>query len=104
MSRVRTPLYKSVVNPDGSITEHPIVFYTGLDRVLGNFLDVTDSRFAGSEFDEQGEGYLFEWNERFGISTNLIGLTEETMRDGTQILVAVESYLTKIGILKNNKI
>lgn len=103
MSRIRKSLHEAVVNPDGSITEHPIVLYSGNDMILGKFLDITDSRFAGSEQDKQGEGYLFEWSEVFGISTNLIGLTEKSMKDEKQILHAVESYLTKIGVLKTTK-
>jgi len=89
-----------MVEPDGSITEHPTRLIWGNDHVLGKFLDIIDVRYAGTEQDEQGEGYLFEWSTLFGISTNLIGLTEESMKDEKQILQAVEIYLTKIGVIK----
>jgi len=54
-------------------------FTHGSDHVLGAFLDITDSRYAGTEDDLQGEGYLFEWSSLFGITTNLIEATIEDL-------------------------
>lgn len=55
--------------PDNS----SIHIHYGTDHAIGKFLDITDDRFAGIDADDQGEGYVFEWSEMFGITINLIG-------------------------------
>ncbi len=64
-----------LLSPENETTE----FIHGSDHALGAFLDITDSRFAKSGKDEQGEGYVFEWSSLFGITTNLIGATMEDL-------------------------
>ena len=51
-----------------------ITLVFGYDRALGSFIQITDARYASTPEDKQGEGYVFEWNESFGVSTDLIGL------------------------------
>jgi hypothetical protein len=55
------------------ITRH-ITIITGEDRVLGNFIQITDSRFAGTADDPQGEGYVYDGDQDTGVMTNLIGI------------------------------
>jgi len=54
-----------------------ITIYFGTDHALGLWLDITDKRYAVSEQDEQGEGYVYEYSQKFGVSTNLVELTME---------------------------
>jgi len=49
-----------------------ITIWYGEDHAIGKWLDITDERFAMSGKDEQGEGYVFEWSEKFPKGTNLI--------------------------------
>tara|TARA_R110000824_G_scaffold313040_1_gene499929 strand:+ start:466 stop:726 length:261 start_codon:yes stop_codon:yes gene_type:complete len=45
---------------------------SGVDFTIGYFIDITDSRYAESGRDEQGEGYILEWCQHFGFTNNLI--------------------------------
>ncbi len=51
-----------------------ITLIFGYDHALGSFIQITDARYASTPEDKQGEGYVFEWDERFGVSTDLIDL------------------------------
>ena len=53
----------------------------GNDHALGEFIQIYDNRFAGTEGDPQGEGYVFEWDRLFGVTLNLIGLPKEKMEN-----------------------
>lgn len=55
------------------ITETIAVVF-GNDHALGPFMDVKDQRYADSGKDEQGEGFVFEWNQKFKIMQNKIEL------------------------------
>lgn len=66
-----------------------ITVHHGTDHALGSFWDLTDDRYAGHPKDPQGEGYIFEYSKKFGISTNLADLT---LREAT--------YLTNRAIQK----
>lgn len=54
-------------------------YITGYDEILGNFLDITDNRYAGTINDKQGEGFVLEYSDFFKISTNLIRIDKQTM-------------------------
>ena len=58
-----------------------ITIISGGDNALGRFLDITDSRYANSGKDEQGEGYVFEWSENLGITTNLLKINRKVFID-----------------------
>jgi len=49
----------------------------GVDHALGNYVDIYDTRYAGTEGDEQGEGFVLEWCEMFGLTTNLINAPKD---------------------------
>jgi len=51
-----------------------ITLIYGSDHTLGGFTQITDSRYASSGKDEQGEGYVFDCDELFGTTINLIKL------------------------------
>lgn len=65
--------------------EHTTI-HSGSDHAIGRFIDIADSRYAGHISDVQGEGYVFEWSEMFGISTNLIGATEGDLKDRKKLI------------------
>lgn len=56
------------------------VFY-GSDHAVGRFFEVCDSRYADHPSDEQGEGYVLQWDAlfKFGMG-NLIGMTEDEIK------------------------
>lgn len=75
----------------------------GFDHALGQFIQITDSRYAGTEDDYQGEGYVFEWDESFGITTNLINLTVEEMNDNDAIASKCNAFASQyVGQPKPN--
>ena len=59
-----------------------ITVYAGIDHVLGGFVQMTDKRYAGTIEDTQGEGYVLDCDERFGMSINLAGITREELKRG----------------------
>lgn len=68
-------------------------FITGSDNVLGAFFDITDKRFANSGEDRQGEGYIFEWSQLMGITTNHINAQPEDVGDEAKMLELVNEYM-----------
>lgn len=57
------------------IGENIIVVY-GNDHAIGTFIDIIDLRFEGHQDDHQGEGFVAEWSELFGLDQgdNKIGI------------------------------
>jgi hypothetical protein len=41
---------------------------TGVDHVLGSFIQIVDQEFIGHEKDFGGEGYVFDWDVLFGTT------------------------------------
>lgn len=74
------------------ITEH-ITVINGLDHAIGNFIDIQDSRFANSYLDKQGEGYVFEYSDKFEISTNLVGLKYEDLKSKEIIIERCNQFI-----------
>ena len=71
------------------------VHYGG-DHAIGTFIDITDRRYANSGKDEQGEGYIVEWSEKFGFNTNLIGITAEELRNSSDTIRLVNKFIGKL--------
>jgi hypothetical protein len=70
------------------ISDHTSVV-SGNDHAIGQFIDVTDSRYANSDLDEQGEGYLVEWSTLFGFTQNKIGITIEQLKASPEVVVEI---------------
>jgi hypothetical protein len=67
------------LNPDINVV-------MGSDHAVGNFFQVQDERYTKSGKDEQGEGYVVDWDSLFGFSVNLIGITEDDFGDRPKII------------------
>lgn len=82
------------------LTEN-ITIYTGNDHAIGEFLDITDKRFAGTETDEQGEGYVLEHSQAFGLTTNKIGAIEsDLMPLNKEIIISkCDEFINKLNQL-----
>ena len=65
----------------------------GSDHALGYFLDITDTRYANSGKDEQGEGYLVEWSAVFGFTQNQIGIKVNELKDHSRINELVDKFV-----------
>lgn len=65
------------------ITKH-ITLVLGSDHALGQFMQVTDSRYAGTAEDHQGEGYVLDLDDMFGPQINLIGIKEDDLIEFTK--------------------
>ena len=63
------------------IVNENITMYYGGDHAIGKWMDVTDSRYAVNDKDEQGEGYVFETSQVFPFGNNLIGLKVEDFQE-----------------------
>ena len=70
----------------------------GSDHTLGYFLDITDSRYADSGLDEQGEGYVMEWSHVLGFTRNLIGADIEDIGSNERLIELTNKF---IGTLLN---
>jgi len=68
----------------------------GSDQVLGQFIDIMDKRYAASDKDEQGEGYLVEWCENFQFSQNQIGITIEDLKEGTTVIELCDKFVKEL--------
>lgn len=64
----------------------------GSDHAVGRFVQVADGRFAGSDKDEQGEGYVMDWDSLFGFSVNLIGATVDDLYNDTKLRKLSDIY------------
>lgn len=65
----------------------------GNDHTLGYFVDIVDNRYANSDLDEQGEGYLVEWSSEFNFSNNIIDLKFDDFKDPQKIIDKVNYFL-----------
>lgn len=79
-----------------NITEH-ICIIMGSDYTLGRFIDVTDSRYANSGKDLQGEGYVMEWSKVFGLSTNRIDIQEKDIMNKQVIILKCDEFINKLN-------
>jgi hypothetical protein len=75
----------------------------GHDVALGLFIDLIDNRYKD---DPSGEGYVMEWNEKFGFTNNKINLTLRQVEkidlvDMVKTYLVVSSKIEKF-ISKNN--
>lgn len=73
---------------------------TGNDHAIGKFIDITDRRYAGCPDDEQGEGYILEWSQLFGFTTNLIGATPEDLLSFDALQAKVEAFASNLKPFK----
>lgn len=85
------------VDSEGQLQTSSTTIIRGNDHILGMFVDVCDSRIAGTVHDPQGEGYLVEWSELFGFSQNKIEL-ESIHISEADIRQKVEEYISKIKL------
>jgi hypothetical protein len=69
------------------ISEHVTVI-SGSDHALGNFIQVQDSRYAGSPDDYQGEGYVLDYDQALGFSINLLNLKKEDLPFNDEQIIA----------------
>ena len=67
----------------------------GSDHAIGQFIDVMDKRYANSDKDEQGEGYLVEWCTLFGFSQNQIGITVEGLQDEVTVIELCNIFVSE---------
>jgi hypothetical protein len=74
-----------------------VTITTGDDHALGRFMQVSDQRYARSGEDEQGEGYVLNWDQVFGFSTNLIGATREQLGDNDKILELCNEFARSLA-------
>jgi len=68
-----------------------ITVHFGDDHAIGKFYDIVDSR--AEKLTADGEGYLVEYCELFGFMTNLIGITEEQLKDKATIISLCNNYI-----------
>lgn len=67
---------------------------TGNDHAIGQFLQVQDVRYARSNKDDQGEGYILEYDTMFGFTTNLVGATKEDIPfNDNRIIELTEAFV-----------
>jgi|TARA_Y100000034_G_C6790291_1_gene353818 hypothetical protein len=64
----------------------------GIDSVIGYFIDMTDSRYAESGRDKQGEGYIMEWCQTFGFTNNLIKADVEDLASEERIIELANNF------------
>lgn len=60
------------------LNEH-ITVHGGDDHAVGSFFEITDKRSI-DEPGDSGEGYVFQWDEAFGIGINKIKTTIEDIK------------------------
>ena len=84
MSRERMPTHNGKIE-----------IVRGSDHVVGNFVQVFDERYAGHEDDETGEGLVFDCDELFGMSVNLIGATMNDVNDDIRLEQLTELFAAK---------
>ena len=69
-------------------------YIMGNDPILGMFLQITDYRYQTSGKDDQGEGYVLDWDGLCGFSVNLINATEKDIHTGPEKLQElVETFI-----------
>lgn len=76
----------------------------GEDHAIGKFYNLTDRRYVGSPEDEQGEGYIFKYSDKFGISTNLANLTlDEALICNIETRRKIRDFLDTLESRKHGK-
>lgn len=78
-------------------------FVYGPDAIVGKYVQISDRRFAGHPLDGTGEGYILDWDEMLGFTTNLIGATEEEVKSANgsvepKLLPKVEAFIQSLMI------
>ena len=81
------------------VNENIDVYY-GSCHPVGYFFDVTDKRVAGTEHDEQGEGYVVEHWSGSGFAQNKIGITREAMEVDELLIELCDAYCRKLKLIK----
>jgi len=69
-----------------------ITIVRGTDHVLGRFIQIQDNRYMRSGNDLQGEGYVFEWDEAFGITLNLIRANPSDVLDSKKLIALTNKF------------
>lgn len=79
----------------------------GHDHAVGRFVQICNDHYAKSKHDLQGEGYVFDWDEMFGVSLNLIEIDDLDLMQlqagklhGGRVTYLVHEFLKKLS--KNN--
>lgn len=72
---------RTVIDPSPDIS-----IIRGKDHILGNFVQIQDRRYANSDKDEQGEGYVMDWDELWGFTINLIHAEIIDLHDDVKLL------------------
>ena len=78
------------------VNEHT-TFHIGSDHALGRFKDITDSRYAAHPSDQQGEGFVFEYSELFGIGTNLIGASHRDVLNNGRLIELTNKFIESLS-------
>lgn len=73
-----------------------ITIVYGTDHAIGQFLDITDKRYAQSGFDEQGEGYVCEHSSMFPYDNSLIQLDFDEPITKEIIIKACDEFIEKL--------
>ena len=63
-----------------------IVIVRGNDHISGYFVQIMDKRYARSGKDQQGEGYVLDWDEAFGFTTNYINAQIIDLHDDMKLI------------------
>lgn len=74
-----------------------ITIHLGIDHAIGEFLDIADERFAGNDEDESGEGFVLEWCQMFGITTNFIGATVDDISNLDVLIAKTNSFAASLA-------
>lgn len=69
----------------------------GTDHAVGSFVQVADGRYANSGKDEQGEGYVLDWDRLFGFSINLINAKPEDLYNDDKLKELTNDYCKSNG-------
>jgi len=75
-----------------------ITIVTGSDHVLGKFIQIKDTRYSNMPQDQQGEGYVLEHDQRFGMGINLANITLEELinKKKETIIEKINIFIDKI--------
>lgn len=65
---------------------------TGKDHAIGKFIQIQDRRYSQSDKDDQGEGYVLDWDEMFGFTINLINATLEDLKDTNKLVSLCDEF------------
>lgn len=74
-----------------------VTMTTGVDHVIGAFVQISDRRYASSAEDIQGEGYVLDWDTLFKFSINHIEAETEDLTDEQKLLELCNKFADKLG-------